>query len=230
MSSILKALKKLEDENSANRPAPLKIDSDILRGETPKRYSTTGVVLTALLLFAGGSIATYLFMKQASSPASPVTSNEITSSSAPRIRITQSTDVKTEKLPESIEIAPAKNPQIHKTTVASTPQIRSGATKSDRNGSLPQKNPPAKIDDRNIVKTVTAIQPQPPVKTAAPVLRVNGIAFQDGTSDNVAIVNGIPVSDGAIVEGAKVESIHKNRVRFSHNGVSFEVQLGKSNR
>jgi len=230
MSSILKALKKLEDENGANRPAALKIDSDILKGENPPRYSATGVVLAALLLFAGGSLATYLFMKQVRSPASQNILHETASSSTSRIRIPPSAALKTEKLPESVEITPAKNPGIPKTTVASTPQIRTGTVKSDRKSPLLQNNPPAKTDDRKNIKTVTEIQPQAPVKSAVPVLRVNGIAFQDGTSDNVAIVNGVPVSDGAIVEGAKVESIQKNRVRFSHNGVSFEIQLGKSNR
>jgi len=229
MSSILKALKKLEDEKGANRPDTLKLNSDILRGENPKRYSATGVVFAAFLLFAGGSIATYLVMKQAISTKSQSVSQKAASSTNP-IRTPASIHVKTEKLQEPVEIAPAKSPGINKTTVVSTPQIRTGAVKSDRNGSLQQKNPPAKNDDHNNIKSVTAIQPQAPVRTAAPALRVNGIAFQDGTTDNVAIINGVPVSDGSIVEGAKVESIHKNKVRFSYNGESFEIQLGKSNR
>jgi hypothetical protein len=34
---------------------------------------------------------------------------------------------------------------------------------------------------------------------------------------------------GAVIEGAKVEEIGKDRIRFSYGGESFEVPLGNSN-
>jgi general secretion pathway protein B len=46
----------------------------------------------------------------------------------------------------------------------------------------------------------------------------------------VAVVNGIPVSNGSVVEGARVEDIQRDRVRFSYGGERFEVTLGKTNR
>jgi general secretion pathway protein B len=64
----------------------------------------------------------------------------------------------------------------------------------------------------------------------APVIKVNGIAFQDGSSDSVAVVNGIPVSNGSIIEGAMVEDIQRDRIRFSYGSEKFEVPLGKTNR
>jgi hypothetical protein len=63
-----------------------------------------------------------------------------------------------------------------------------------------------------------------------PAIKVNGIAFQDGGSDSVAVVNGISVSNGSVIEGARIEEIQRDRVRFSFGSEKFEVMLGKTNR
>jgi type II secretory pathway component PulC len=77
-----------------------------------------------------------------------------------------------------------------------------------------------------------SLQQQSPSTNAVsrPVLTINGIAFQEGGSDNLAVINGITVSNGAVIEGIKVEDIQKDRVRFSHGGEKFEIILNKSNR
>lgn len=66
-----------------------------------------------------------------------------------------------------------------------------------------------------------------PVKPA--VLKVDGIAFQEGAADSLAVVNGTTVSKGSVIEGVRVEEIQKDRVRFSRGGEKFEVILDKSN-
>jgi type II secretory pathway component PulC len=66
------------------------------------------------------------------------------------------------------------------------------------------------------------------VKPVKPVLKVNGIAFQDG-ADSVAVINGITVSNGSVIEGARVEEIHKDHVKFSRDGEKFYIILEKSN-
>ena len=63
-----------------------------------------------------------------------------------------------------------------------------------------------------------------------PSIEVNGIAFQDESTDRVAIVNGVSVSNGSIIGGAKVEDILKDLVRFSYGGEKFDVALGQSTR
>jgi general secretion pathway protein B len=72
--------------------------------------------------------------------------------------------------------------------------------------------------------------PLPASIKAVPALRVNGIAFQGGGADSVAMINGEPFSSGAVINGAKIEEILKNKVRFSCNGELFEILLGQSNR
>ncbi|HBA73358.1 MAG: hypothetical protein A2X82_17330 [Geobacteraceae bacterium GWC2_55_20] len=227
MSSILKALKKLEDERGASRPDTLKIDSDILRNESSQRHSTTGVVLAALLLFAGGSVATYMFMKQDTFPVmlNNIVSEKIQSPS--QSQITASTDLKTEKLPENVDIVPAGNPDTVKATI-SKPHKKAEASVSKQSRTI-QLNSDIKYEDQMKIRNETTVQPQTASK-AVPVLRVNGIAFQDGVSDSVAIVNGVPVSSGSVIEGVRVEVIQKNRVKFNYNGETFEIPLGKSNK
>ncbi|MEI6213643.1 MAG: hypothetical protein WCP10_06010 [Desulfuromonadales bacterium] len=46
----------------------------------------------------------------------------------------------------------------------------------------------------------------------------------------MAIINGVPVVIGSKIEGAVVEEIRKERVRFSYKGDIIEVSLGRSNR
>lgn len=232
MSSILKALKKLEDEKTARQPDTLKIDADILKIENVRRHSTTGMILAALLLFAGGSVATYFYMKKDSSPVVDVSKKTVEISSGAKSTtpvqppVTTVKELKTERLPDDIPIAPAKpsadikiipppKPQKPKPLIRPTPI------------STPQIQP--RSDNRKSNPAVTTTQPDAVVKTI-PVLRVNGIAFQDGATDSVAIVNGVPVSSGSVVEGTKVEAIQKDRVRFSYKGETFEISLGKSNR
>jgi type II secretory pathway component PulC len=83
----------------------------------------------------------------------------------------------------------------------------------------------------DMAKTSIATPPQISASVkAVPALRVNGIAFQDGGADSVAMINGVPVSSGSVIDGVKIEEIHKSKVIFSHNGERFEIPLGQSNR
>src|ERR1039457_864748 len=54
-------------------------------------------------------------------------------------------------------------------------------------------------------------------------LKVNGIAFQDDPSESVAVVNGMLVKRGMSVDGARLEEIFPDRVRFSGKDGPFEV-------
>jgi general secretion pathway protein B len=70
--------------------------------------------------------------------------------------------------------------------------------------------------------------PRAPVRTTPrPSLTVNGLALSDGEKRK-AIVNGISVSIGSIIEGARVEDIQENRVRFSHGGKTFDISVGNT--
>ena len=72
----------------------------------------------------------------------------------------------------------------------------------------------------------TTVSPVPG-KHADADFKVSGIAWQKESVSRLAVVNGTPVVQGAVVEGARVEEIFQDRVRFSRDNSSFEVPLGK---
>jgi hypothetical protein len=238
MSSILKALKKLDDDKAARHPDELKIDAEILRVDDSPRLSSAGLLAVALLLLAGGSGATYMYMKRDRAPEQVSTLKSAEPSRPPQLPVTLPKDIKTEQLPAAIVIVPAQQQKSSKVEapkqqkkaapVVTAPAVTPNSKQANRTVVAKDTKSPPKIN------TATNPSPQSPpqasVKTV-PALRVNGIAFQDGNAaDSVAIINGVPVSSGASIEGVKIDEIHKNRVKFSYNGEKFEIPLGQSNR
>jgi hypothetical protein len=58
-----------------------------------------------------------------------------------------------------------------------------------------------------------------------PRLVVSGIAYQGDRGSRIAVVNDLPVMEGSLVGGARVEEILSDRVKFSRDGKLFEVPL-----
>ncbi len=231
MSSILKALKRLEHDKAARKPDSFKIDAEILKGGASRRISSMGAFMAAMAIFACGGSAAYLFMKSDSASVSVQTSR------AP------GTEVKAE--PPAITVLPSVPvaiPAVIQTIgQQSTLPKTVRAALADSPGS-----PQARItrQQAGLVKPVAvapqAVQapepkpvfpsPLPPAATPArPAFKVDGIAFQDGGAESLAMVNGITVSKGSVIEGARVEEIQKDRVRFSRGGEKFDVILDKLN-
>lgn len=205
MSSILKALKKVEQEKTSRIPGLLKIDSDILRTVDSPRRSSSYTSMLLLLVFGGGAAAAFYFIKGPKAPPTPYDSPPV---------VTIKTVPTPTAAPEVIqEVVPAKA-KAEAVTALKIPTARS----VDFANSEKSKKPDI------------AAKKEIPAVTAVPALRVNGIAFQNSAADSMAIVNGTAVSNGAIFEGVTVEEIRKDRVLFQHNGEKFEIQLGQSNR
>lgn len=62
-----------------------------------------------------------------------------------------------------------------------------------------------------------------------PGLKVSGIAWNESRADRRAVVNGALVGEGAVVQGATLEKIFVDRVRFSSSGRVFEIHVGDGN-
>ena len=212
MSSILKALKKLEDDKATRRPDEMRLNTEILRVDNSPIFSTTVVLLSALLLLAGGSGATYLFLKyDRASGLANLKQLEISRQRQPIVPATS--DSKTERLPATVEAIPLtlqKNAQTP-TKIVPAKQIVTSKT----------------VNHEKASKATSLLSESVKV---IPTLRVNGIAFQDGAAERVAIINGFPVSNGSVVDGVLIEGIYKNKVEFSYNGEKFEINLGQSNK
>jgi general secretion pathway protein B len=221
MSSILKALKKLENENAARNHDPVKIDTEILHGSAQEHVSSIKVILLAVFLFVCGGSATYIYMKQGRE--APHASAKISGTLAPKTT-----------LPSSSPVSPVQVERIEPEPIAAAApesnikQNRAAALKTTVTQVSPRPlSEPTRVQPAQSIKTVTGGNSATVLQI--PALRVNGIAFQDG-SDSVAVVNGVPVSKGSSIEGVNVDEIQRDRVLFSNGGEKISIHLGKSNR
>lgn len=227
MSSILTALKKLENEKSGRSPDSLKIDSDILKtADVSQRYSPLTMIAVCLLIFAGGAAAAYYILKEPKvPPALPKAQPAMTAIIIPTP--VASPPLKAERVPAEIAVVPAGREAGRKIT--QIPLQKEAAQKK-----VPKviKNAAAKTVSETKVKpdnTPELVIKELSITAAVPKLRVNGIAFQNQSADSMAIVNGVPVANGSTIEGATIEKILKDKVLFKINGEKFEIQLGQAN-
>ena len=223
MSSILKALKKVEDDKATRRPDELRIDAEILRTEHHSRFSPSGMLLISLLLIAFGAGGTFLYMKRDKTPEQANLSlNTVSSPKQPTVSATP--NIIAEELPPAVIVVPAKQRIIP----AAESTLKRPPPGQAKRAAVIARHPD--VASQPVVKPLSPSPlPAPSIKTV-PALRVNGIALQDGVSESVAMINGEPVTRGAIINGVTVEEIYKNRVRFNYNGDNFEILLGQSNR
>jgi len=236
MSSILKALKKLEQDKALRRPDTFRIDADILRSATPRRSSTLVSVAAVVAIFACGAAATYLYLQ----PAGPPSIGK-----APRDAKIGDTagPAATTVLPVGAD--PAADRSSDRTAREPAPLPVKATPVPDKSPSPPRPpvRPPQALradPDTTAARIAPTVpqpfsQPAPPAPVSAvaapvkpPILKVHGIAFQDG-ADSVAVINGVTVTKGSMIEDVRVEEILKDRVRFSRGGEKFEIVLEKSN-
>ena len=221
MSSILKALQRLEQEKVAHQPGTLQVDREILTGERT-RTRTPLLLAGGLALFVCGSGLTYYF---------------VTQSVAHRTPAAKPADVAQPLIQPAARVSPAPSTPVECPAPPSAPVIKEAVVKKVT-APLPAK--PAAVAPQPAVRAVAkkAEQPisrpeKPSAKEKAPAtggqqLQVSGIAFREGMDDNMAVVNGAALSVGAVVEGARIEQIMKDRVLFSRNGSQFTIVMGSS--
>lgn len=234
MSSILKALKKLEHEKVVRKPDSFRIDSEILRARSPRRFiSPSGASLAAIALFLCGSGITYLSMRRHDVPVAfqPAQSPRMEVKAAPTtvvIRPPKTENSSTNRIPQQHAIMPHKNSRQERIGVPTTYLSETIAPRQSLPEKAPVSVPPVSVS--NIVRPELT-SPSPltgAVTTAAPALiKVDGIAFQGGSANSAAVVNGTVVSKNSMIGGVKVEEIQKDRVRFSRGADKFEILLDK---
>jgi general secretion pathway protein B len=227
MSSILKALKKLEEEKCARAGESVNIYGGLLRSEPETRKGSR--ILFPVALVAVASIAvlvTFAMMGGFGGNRSPEKPG-----AASDLRIQE---------PGSPQLAPVATPQ---SSPASSPQLQprnlpsavTSLPKTDEAHENNRQQQSVLQDTGSVTESVHKSDPPQNLNIAVPLpaasrplLKVTGIAWQKDGAGSIAMVNGLGLSIGRIIEGAVVEEIFPDRVRFSHGGSNFEVYLGKS--
>lgn len=239
MSSILKALQKLEQEKAARVTREPDIHSGITRRSRPQSPQSRWILPVAMLTVAVMSITiTYLLMKSERRNSAPVENGTLNVTKEQEIPAAQQTRVPPEETPPIAANTPALHPARNTGTAyppkPQSPDGRNQTIKTTTTISQPSRSPSRESADSPVLSREQEARPKvdtsgagqaPP---ALPAITINGIAWQKDNSARIAVVNGIPVNEGGTVQGTKVEEIFPDRIRFSHNGKPFEVQFGKS--
>ncbi len=222
MSSILKALQKLEQEKRARRSGNQDIAAGVLRnGRRPPPRPAWIFPATLAITTLIAVLVTYLVVRPAPETVTTVKSSPPTADLPHQPPGLPPGTTAAPEAPANYLIIPgntAPEGYLSATPPRSTPLPAAPATE------LPQHSLPPPV---SVAEPAPAEPPAPVEKH--PRLSVTGIGWQKDSSSRLAVVNGTAVSEGSSIEGARVEEIFPDRVRFSAAGERFEVFIGKAN-
>ena len=232
MSSILKALEKVEESHSTRR----NLGVGVLAKAGQHRPSWVlpaavlgGAAFAALITFAvmgGFSRSGQPVPGQAGVAPSPQPQGAIgarpVSVVAPPLQTMPGELASNPKVILPLKavksVAKVKSPSAH----APLPAAKRRQTPAARRAT------PVRTSTRQTVSAkvtaVSAAAPAAPEKTR-PRIRVTGIAWQKESASSAALVNGHAVQQGGTVEGLKVEEIFQDKVRFSSDKGTLDVPL-----
>ena len=158
-----------------------------------------------------------------------------------------SAPLKSDSLPKPSPSAPVNPPALGRQAPPAPPSRTPVPDAREEISRVPPKiqesaesNPPAtspveKKASRNVVSKEAEVAPggakkfpEPSSKESAttpPRLKISGIVWHEEPSERRAVINGSFTKEGSVIEGVKVVEIFPTRVRFFHNGRTFEISV-----
>lgn len=224
MSSILKALKKLEEEKIAQHEESRRHVS----GEILKPQIERGISAKWLWLLAGVSTVVILLLLVALLRKTPTE----------QLTVKVNAPFKNEVMPPSPAQEATPTKPAAGVPKSATPLVLPAPGQPLKNQTV--QTPPLRPNQpRPAEPELPGFKaPEPPRAEPAPAkllpasteaaLTLNGIAWNRDSADRLAIINGQPVGVGEIVAGAVVVEILQDRARFTRNGKTFDLSIGKS--
>ena len=112
--------------------------------------------------------------------------------------------------------APAKisDPGVSKTPAASPVE------KKPTQKAVPQEVEASRGDARK-----PGVQAADESSSSPPPLKITGIVWNEEPSKRRAVINGSFLTEGSMIEGAKVVEIHPTKIRFQYKGQPFEITV-----
>ena len=212
MSSILKALKKLEEEQSG-RAAGGGEGGRFVGVESPARHAwlplACGVGIGLLL---SGAVFYWAFVSSPEPVAAPAPAV-----SAPPVAAAPQAAPRQDELPS----APARPtpPPVTPMPTRPLPTPPPAATRSGPAAVIPARSAPAVVEQVAVERSDI---PEAGRQWSAPHLAVSEILAAAG-AEPMAVVNGLPVMAGTVVDGALVKEIRPDRVIFVIDGKTVAV-------
>jgi len=221
MSVILDALKKLDREKSSRRSGTANIAVEILRPDLPRPgkgipFYAAVAFLTALataaitysVMVKGGSLAKSSPPLAMNSPAFHPPAEAVSPSSEP---VREHRDELSPFLPKTQ--IPVKN----KKTPSPLPENKDDEKKTNQNVILKE------ADIAPDKPKIPAEHPRHGSAMPSPSLNISAIVWYEEPSKRFAMINGLIVTEGSVVEGMRVEEIYPDRVRFLHQNQHLEI-------
>ncbi|HBG07723.1 MAG: hypothetical protein A2075_10455 [Geobacteraceae bacterium GWC2_58_44] len=246
MSSILKALEKVEESQNTRRDGGaggFKKGRERRRAWLMPAGILGGAAVATLVTFAamGGfsrSAAPVQEVKAVVKPAPVVVAPLYPVTEGPAAQPEQTLPVEPEEVVAvpNPKASPAPAPTLTAMAAAKPKRVTAGAIPVLRPSSLrPSPLQAVSVPTNTPVQAAPAAVEAPPVFETEPQLtrekpraefRVTGIAWQKDSASSAAIVNGRSVQQGSMVNGYKIEAILEDKVIFSSSSGKLEVLLG----
>jgi general secretion pathway protein B len=223
MSVILDALKRLDREKLSRRSGTADIAVEILRPDLPRPGKRAPLYVAIAFLTAIVTAAiTYGVMvkgRPLSKPSPPLAVSPPVShpEAAP---VTLPSEPIRSARDEIIPVPPkTQTPVKSKKPAAPSVESKGDETKVKRN---------LTVKEADIAPEKAKISPEPPPREPAatfPSLNISAIVWYEEPSKRFAMINGLIVTEGSVVEGMKVEEIYPDRVRFLHRNQRLEIPI-----
>lgn len=230
MSSILKALKKVEEEKAARQGESADFARSLLRSEHRRRRSGSGALLGMLALLLA-VIATLWWSGWRSAPTVQISERvEVLTYPEPTI-VADPPVLPTAKEPQVPSVPPLPDAEVLEVVIAAPAIPRPVAPIAPIAPIAPAvvtDLPPAPVAATPVEippVQVPVIAQRQSVETAFPQLQLSGIAWQEEREARLAIIDDLPVMEGMMIDGLLVEEILRDRVRFSRDGKIFELRV-----
>jgi len=229
MSSILKALQKLEKDKETRKTKEPDISTAIKMSSLHRVKQKVWAIPVIVISVATLSIlVTFSLMGGFSSKKQSI--------------------IQTVQQPLNPQQSPAMSPESTPpplATESNIPAIQSHVTNPSTENKIGEITSPAsalKLPTPILTPLPTASErltiESPPSKTFTPItenfsevplnkqrFKISGIAWQSDNASRIAVINGVSVSEGSNIEGVKIEQIFPDKVKFLNNGKSFEIYL-----
>lgn len=210
MSSILKALRRLEEERARQSPVAPEIAASLLRHGARRRQSPLWLWPTVIIAVAVLAAALLWSWRPA-----PATSQTVApaASSAPLVASATTAGRGGEVIIE--EVIEQRQPVL-------VPPSAPVAIPAPR----PVKvNPPAQKIEPGVMPPIAASKPAAAVIEERQRPVVSAIAWQEESSARMAVVDGLPVMTGEFVGTAQVQEIRRDHILFVEAGTLFTVAI-----
>jgi general secretion pathway protein B len=231
MSSILKALKKLEEEKSRlEEPKEINVSREILRQPTEQKK------LLKWLWLLGSSAALVILMLTVALLRKPAPSATVPVRQPPPAALPAAPLARQENLPLAPQLsgrgksplptAPIEAAEPTRKVIRQLPEQAEVRSVRQEMRDLLGGTEPA--SDQRVTAPATNAAPDLAMGSYGTALTLSGIAWNKDSADRLAIINGQPSAIGTTIGGVIVEEILLDRVKLSRNGRSFELLIGKS--